>query len=107
MATPRYEDLKVGDTAGKLEYQMTFGGVPLDVTGATVLVKITNRDTGAIIQAAGAGVVVDGLQGVLGYQRAPGDVAAAAPVIVVFTVTLPGGDVHVSPDIHMLIEPSP
>ncbi len=107
MATPRYEDLKVGDTAGKLEYQMTFGGKVLDVSDSTVTVKITNRDTGAVIQAAGVGVVVDGPEGVLGYQRAPGDVAAPAPVIVVFTVTLPGGDVHVSPDIHMLIEPSP
>ena len=107
MATPRYPDLKVGDTAGKLEYQMLFGGVPLDVTGATVVVKITNRDTGAVIQAGGAGTVDNGLQGLLGYQRVAGDVAAAAPTIVVWTVTLPGGDIHVSPDIHMTIEASP
>ncbi len=107
MAKPRYDDLYVGDTAGQLEYQMLFGGVALDVTGAAVVVEITHRDTGAVIQAAGAGVVVTGLQGLLGYTRVAGDVAAAAPVIVKWTVTLPGGAVHKSPDIHLAILDNP
>jgi hypothetical protein len=102
----RYEDLKVGDTLGLLEYQLLKDGSPLPLPAGTVVVfKMLNRDTLAVIVDNQPGFVKDAAAGIVAYQRVTGDVDTDQPVICQFTSTLPIGEVHHSPDIEMLIKP--
>lgn len=103
---PPYAPIKVGDTAGLLPYQVTNGSIALPVSGATVVCRWVNRDTGAVVVDDQPGVIIDGPGGIVGYQRVAADVATAQPVIIQFTIVFTSGDPHVSLDIGMRILPA-
>lgn len=108
MAKQKYEQIYVGDTLGLLEYQLLENGEPAAVDLATdVVCRWVNRDDPSVVVVDDKdGVVVDGPNGVIGFQRTTADVAVAATVIVQFTSTDPGGAVHKSPEIELPILPA-
>lgn len=99
----KYNTRKTGDTVGLLRYQMLDGTGFLDVTGATVVFRMVREDNGDPIVDDKAGVVVDGLTGLVAYQRTAADVTVATLMLIQFAVTLVSGRVHKSPDIEWLL----
>lgn len=103
MARLDYEDITVGSDSELLEYQITKGGVPISVAGATVTCKWVNRDTGVTVVDDAVGIIVDAAAGVVGYRVVPANVVVAEPIIAQFTIVFPSGDRHRSLDIHFAI----
>ncbi len=103
MARLDYDDITVGSDSEVIEYQITDGGVPVSVAGATVTCKWVNRDTGTTVVASAAGTIVDAAAGIVGYPVAVADVATAQPIIAQFTIVFPSTEQHRSPDINFAI----
>lgn len=106
MARLTVADIKQGSDADVVEYQVSDGGVPIDVAGSTVTCTWVNRDTGAVVVAPAAGIIVDAGAGVVGYQPVPADVATPQPIAAQFTIVYPSGQRHVSLDIYFAILPA-
>ncbi len=105
MSRPRlaYPEIKIGSDAELLEYQVTDGGVPVSVVGATVSVTWVNRDTDVVVVAPTAGIIIDAANGIVAHQPVPADLTAVQPVWVQFTITFATTRKHISPDISMAI----
>ena len=104
----RYLPIKVGDTAGVLEYRVLNGLQPQDVTGSTVSFRVVNPATATTVETViiddSGGFVVDGPDGKVGYQRILADVVLAFPdAVAQWTINFVSGDIHVSPDIALPI----
>lgn len=96
--------MKVGDTLGLLQYQMLDEGKPFPgLLGASVVFRMIEKVSGTVRVDDKAGIVVDVVTAIVGYQRLPPDVTVAALMLCEFTVTTLSGRVHISPSIEMLI----
>lgn len=102
MARLIYPDITVGSDSELLEYQVTNGGVPISVAGATVACKWVNRDTGVTVVDS-AGTIVNAAEGIVGYPIVPADVVTAQRITAQFTIVYPSTEQHVSPDISFAI----
>ena len=104
----RFRSMKTGSTLGVLEYQMLDKGKPFPLAAGTgVKFRMVEKDSSPlnVIIDDKDGFIVDGPEGVVGYQRIPDDTALAALMLCEFQVTVPSGRIHKSPDIQLLISP--
>ena len=80
--------IKKGDTKRKFTDTLTLGGLPVDLTGATVQLLFKSGQTGVVVSRTAT--VVSAAAGTVEYQPIDADVAEAGAYLLLWKVTFPG-----------------
>jgi len=94
MAFETIVELHVGDTGTKLRRTVKDGGLPVDLTGATVTDFLATTPKGVAKKWTASILTPPGLDGILQYVTLAGDLSEDGEWQLQVHLTLPTGDWH-------------